>query len=110
MEGALELTLGALVRDGRAVHLNGDTAGGRDGPLADSGHCWPPLPDEGDELAAELGRPRIAVGHEPLRRGHDRHAEAVLHPRDLPRLHAAPEAGLRDALELTHARHLIGIL
>src|SRR6186713_927666 len=37
-----------------------------------------PLPDEGDELAAEIGRPRLAVGHQTPRGRDDRHAEAVL--------------------------------
>src|SRR5690242_9423137 len=69
-----------------------------------------PLPDEGDELATELGRPRVAVGHQALGGRDDRHAEAVLDPRDLPRLHVAPETGLRDALELTDHRQLVVIL
>src|SRR5687768_14101245 len=71
---------------------------------------WPPLPDEGDELATELGRPRIAVGHQALGGRDDRHTEAVLHPGDLPRLHVAPETGLRDALELADDRQLVVIL
>src|SRR5574337_672061 len=46
----------------------------------------PPLPDHGDEFAAQVPGPRLAVAHEAARGAHDRHAEAVAHPGNLARL------------------------
>src|SRR5262249_52129199 len=60
----------------------------------------PPLPDHGEELAAQVGRARVPVRHQPLRRGYDGHAEAVADPRDFARLDVAPQAGARDPAQL----------
>src|SRR5512134_2092508 len=68
------------------------------------------LPDDGDELAAEVGRARLPVGHQALRRGHDRHAEAVLDPRDLAALDVVPEAGLAHPVELADHGQLVVVL
>src|SRR5262249_13910311 len=68
------------------------------------------LPDHGEELAAQVGAPRLAVGHQTLGGRDDRHAEAVLDARQLAALDVAPEAGSRDAPKLADDRELVVIL
>src|SRR5467141_4138865 len=60
----------------------------------------PLLPDHREQLTAHAGGAGFAVGHDALGRAEDRHAEAVLDPRDLARLDVAAQAGGRHALEL----------
>src|SRR5580765_826413 len=58
------------------------------------------LPDHREHFAAHPGGARFAVGHEPLRRAQDRHAEAVFDARDFARLDVAPEPGRRHPVQL----------
>src|SRR5688572_32295326 len=61
--------------------------------------AWNSLPDEGEQLAAGAGLPRLAVGHQPLRRAQDRHAEPVANARDLGVADVLAEPRRRHALE-----------
>src|SRR5258708_2815029 len=54
------------------------------------------LPDEGEELAARTGLPRLAVGHEALRRAEDRDPQPVADARDLPGADVLAQARRRD--------------
>src|SRR5262245_6685402 len=70
-----------------------------------------PLPDVAHELAPEARFARLAVGHDALRCGQDRGAEAAHHLRDavLGHVHAAP--GGAHALESRdHRRLVLGVL
>src|SRR5688500_9911543 len=65
------------------------------------------LPDYGEELAAQVRAAGLAVGHQPLRGRDDRHAQAVLDPGQLARLHVAPEPGRGHAPQLPDHRGLV---
>src|SRR3569623_1342590 len=53
--------------------------------------CGAPLPDQREQLAAGARLPRLPVGHEPLGRTENRHAEPVAHARDLGAADVFPE-------------------
>src|SRR5437867_1048673 len=57
-------------------------------------------------FAAELGLAGLRAGHDPLARADDDDAEAAEDPRDVGLGGVDPEAGLADALEAGHDRHL----
>src|SRR5437764_9372125 len=57
----------------------------------------PSLPDLREELAAEAGLPRFAIGHETPRGGHHRHTQAAHDARDARLRHVHAAAGRRDA-------------
>src|SRR5215510_5754643 len=73
-------------------------------PAGNTMGCLPirdmPLPDEGDDLAADTALGGLAARDDPARRGHDRGAEPTEDARQpvLARVHAATR--LRDALEV----------
>src|SRR6266581_3676532 len=68
------------------------------------------LPHHREQFAAHPGGARFAVRHESLRRAENRHAESVLHARDLARLDVAPEPGRRHALQLADDRRVVVVL
>src|SRR5438132_1615337 len=70
----------------------------------------PRLPDHGQELAAGARLPRLAVGHQPLRRRQDRHAQAVANSRNLLDPHVLTQPGRRDTLQLANHRLSAGVL
>src|SRR5882672_9580311 len=70
----------------------------------------PPLPDQREQLAADTGGARFAVGHQALRRTEDRHPQAVLDARDLARLDVAAQAGRRDALQRANHGRVVVVL
>src|SRR5678815_3815119 len=89
-------------------------------PIRDIGVA--PLPDESEKLTARARLTRLTVGHQPLRRGQDRDAEAVPHTRDLgdadvlakarggdPLQRADDRLAPRGVLE-PHAEQLLAIL
>src|SRR4051812_1172495 len=59
----------------------------------------PPLPDAGEELAAGARLARLAVGHQPLRRGEDRDTEPVADARDLADPDVLAQARRGDLLQ-----------
>src|SRR5512135_2292285 len=63
-----------------------------------------PLPDHRQELAAEVRLARLAIGHQPLRRREDGHAQAVAHAGDLPHAHVTPQPRRRDPPQLADDR------
>src|SRR5690625_1384737 len=58
-----------------------------------------PLPNVADYFSADALLTGLSVAHDPLRRGHDRHAEPSQHPRDLILARVYPAPGLADALQ-----------
>src|SRR5919202_1864446 len=60
---------------------------------------WPPLPDQGEELAAGAALARLLVGEQPLRGAQDRHAQAVAHARDLAHADVLAQPRRRDAVQ-----------
>src|SRR5689334_1488776 len=64
------------------------------------------LPDEREDFAAELGLAGLRAGHDPLARADDDDAESAQHARDVGLGGVHPEAGLADALQARHDRHL----
>src|SRR5205807_2781998 len=104
-----ELAFGSFHLHPLAVHLDADTLRDRQRSLTDSRHA-PLLPQHGDQLAADVRAPRVAVRHQPLWRRENRHAQAVLDPGDLAGLDVAPEARRGHAAQLTDHRGLTVML
>src|SRR6266545_5465360 len=79
----------------RALHLHLDARGDLDGEVADTGHARSPLPDVGQDLAADAGLVGVAVGDEPLGGRDDGDAEPAEDPRQrlLLGVHAQPRLG-----------------
>src|SRR2546423_11281911 len=67
------------------------------------------LPHHGEELTAGARLPRRAIGHQPLRRGQNRHPESVADARNLLDGDVLPESGRRHALELADHGFTTGI-
>src|SRR5688572_9459723 len=68
-----------------------------------------PLDDDAEHFAAEAGGTRLAVGHDALRRRHDRDPEPVHHAGDVVAVLVDAQPRARDALDLLDHR-LAGVV
>src|SRR6185437_4143435 len=68
-----------------------------------------PLPDQREQLPAGARLSRLPVGHEPLRRTENRHAESVAHARDLAHTHVLAKPRRGDAADLANHRLFAGV-
>ena len=88
--------------DGDNVAIAGDfnACGNLNGSSTNSRHCSvPPLPHEREDFAADVLRTRLLVGHDALRGGNDRDAEAAQDLRQLVSAGVDTQAGLGDSAE-----------
>ena len=88
--------------DGDNVAIAGDfnACGDLNGSSTNSRHCSvPPLPHEREDFAADVLRTRFLVGHDALRGGDDRDAEAAQDLRQLVSAGVDTQAGLGDSAE-----------
>src|SRR5665213_3728763 len=76
-------------------------------PIRDIGGA--PLPDQREQLAAGARLPRLPVGHEPLRRTENRHAEPVANARDLRHTDVLAKPRRGDATDLANHRLFAGV-